>query len=143
MTPDAGQIPVALLGMVWRDLWPLLEPAFALSPEKDDLLAGIYARRFQLWAVYDKTVPVGCIVTRLNRRAGTSDRLDCRVWLVGGKKLSRWAPSFLEKLIPWAKAEGAEVISGAGRRGWARVVPHLGFDLVGDENGCPVWELVI
>jgi len=42
--PIATGIPVEHLHYVWADLWPLLEPAYVLSPEKADILAGLLAR---------------------------------------------------------------------------------------------------
>ena len=95
------------VGAVWADLWPLIWPAYEKSREKADLLGGIRSKDLQLWAVYEKNVPVAGIVSRLLRHEGTSS-LNCRLWLVGGSRLSEWAPDFMQKLIPWAKSEGCD-----------------------------------
>ena len=137
----ATGIPVAHLTLVWRDLWPLIEPAYRRSPEKEDLLAGLRARPLQLWAIYEGRAPIAAIVTRLNRHHGPHGYLDCRIWLVGGRGLSHWLPDFLAKLIPWARAEGCACLSGAGRKGWTPIARKLGCVRDGEEGGDTVWRL--
>jgi hypothetical protein len=117
----------------------LIKPALAFSEEKADILAGLYAKQLQLWGVYEHNIPVAGIVSRLLRREGTSS-LNCRVWLIGGERLSAWAPDLLSKLIPWAKAEGCDRLSAAGRKGWGRWAPRYGFVRVADEGDLPCWE---
>ncbi len=138
----ATGVPRQSLHDHWVGLWPLIKPAYDQSPEKDDILAGLMSKDFQLWAVYARNVPVAGIVTRI-LRVGTSSRLDCRLWLIGGERLSDWAPDLLNILIPWAKAEGCTTLSGSGRRGWARIVRRFGGVRIADENGQPAWELAI
>jgi hypothetical protein len=138
----ATGIPDNHIHLVWPTMWPLLKPAYEKSREKTDLLAGIMSRDLQAWAVYENNALVAGIVSRLLRPEGTSS-LNCRVWLVGGSRLSEWAPDFITKLIPWAKAEGCDRISGGGRRGWSRIVKQFGGVRVDDEDGAPAWELRI
>lgn len=126
---------------MWRDIWPLIEPAYRHSREKEDLLTGLAARRLQLWAIYQGSVPIAAVVTRLNRHLGPRDHLDCRIWLVGGRDLARWLGDFLEKLIPWARAEGCACLSGSGRKGWTRIARQLGCVPDGEEGGATVWRL--
>jgi hypothetical protein len=128
--------------LVWEQVWPLLEPAYALSPEKDDVFAGLVNRDFQLWVVFAMNKPVSGIVTRLWRDT-TSGSLDCRIWLVGGVCLSSWVSNFLSILIPWAKSEGCTTLSAAGRKGWARLGGKLGWKRVGEENGMPLWRFAL
>lgn len=139
--PVATGIPIAHLDLVWHELWPLIEPAWRRSREKGDLLAGLRARRLQLWAVYEGRTPIAAVVTRLNRHPGPRHHLDCRIWLVGGRDLARWLPDFLAKLIPWARAEGCACLSGAGRKGWTRIARRLGCVRDGVEDGDIVWRL--
>jgi hypothetical protein len=121
--PDVGMIPARLAAVVWPDLWPLIEPAWRRSRERVDLPAGFAARRLQLWAIYDGAVPVAAVVTRLNRHTDPNGTLDCRLWLVGGRGLAHWLSDFLDKVVPWARAEGCACLSGAGRKGWAACAP--------------------
>lgn len=136
----ATGIKAAHIGYVWKDLWPMLEPAHKRSADKSNVLAGIYSHRFQLWAVFDNVVPVAGIVTRFNR-VGTSGDLHCRIWLVGGCRLNDWAPDFIAKLALWAKSEGCVCLDGSGRKGWARIVSRFGGYRVDDEDGEPAWRL--
>lgn len=131
------------LGRAWADLWPLLQPAYALLPEPVSLLAGIRAKGLQLWAVFDKNTAVAGIVTRLVRHT-TSGELHCQIWLVGGSRLFHWAGDFLAKLKAWAKAEGCCAIVSAGvRRGWERVAPKLGFVKAHIDGPDQYWEVRI
>lgn len=138
----ATGIPSTHVPLVWDAVWPLLEPAFAQSPEKDDVFTGLLNRDFVLWMIYDKNKPVSGIVTRLWRDT-TSGSLDCRIWLVGGERLSDWVSDFLSILIPWAKSEGCTTLSAAGRKGWARLGAKLGWKRAGEENGMPVWSFAL
>lgn len=133
-------LPAALLWTHWPGIWPHLERAYRKSTEKGDILGGILSKRLQAWAIYEKNTPIAGIVTRLNRHGGTSGELHCHVWLIGGSRLSEWAPDFVATLIPWAKSEGACAITGNGRRGWARIMPKLGFQRVDDLDGLPCWR---
>jgi len=129
------------LGRAWADLWPLLEPAYRLSPEKHSLLAEIRAKALQLWAVFDKNTAVAGIVTRLMRHT-TSGELHCHVWLVGGSRLSEWIGDFLSKLKVWARSEGCVAIVAAGiRPGWERVAPRLGFAKAYVVGSDQYWEV--
>lgn len=128
------------IGAVWPDIWPLIEPAYAKSREKTDLLGGIRSKDLQAWAIYEKNQPLAGIVTRL-WRVGTSGELHCRIWLVGGSRMSEWAPDFIAKLSTWAKAEGCTELNGAGRRGWKRIVARFGGVSAPDEDGELAWRL--
>ena len=138
----ATGIPSTHVPLVWGQLWPLLEPAFAQSPEKPDLYAGLCNRDFTLWAVFDRNKPVASIVTLL-RRHTTSGSLDCRIWLVGGERLNCWVADFLNILIPWARQAGCTTLSASGRKGWARLGAKLGWERDGEEAGMPAWKVAI
>lgn len=143
MTPPiATGIPSPHLHHAWPDLWPLLKAAHEKSREKTDLLAGLMSKELTLWAVYEHNKPVAGIVTRL-WRVGTSGELHCRIWLVGGSRMSEWASDFIVKLSAWAKAEGCSELNGAGRRGWARTVTRFGGERAPDEDGEPAWRLAL
>jgi hypothetical protein len=141
--PVATGIQTADLHLAWPGLWPLLKPAYDACPDKRDILAGLYSRDLQLWAVYASKIPLAGIVTCLNQ-VGTSGELHCRIWLVGGSRLIEWAADFIEKLKLWAKAEGCVEIDGTGRPGWARIVGRFGGEMKDRlEDGRPAWRLVL
>lgn len=141
-SPVATGIPADHLGYAWPGLWPLVRKAWEKSDDKSEILTGLRDRRFQLWGVYDRLSPVAGIVTRLVRHT-TSGELHCHVWLVGGSRLSAWAPDFVAKLLPWAKSEGCVAVTGNGRLGWSRIMPKLGFSRVDDLDGLPCWKRAI
>lgn len=138
----ASGVPRDYLWDAWPQVWPLLKPAYDKSREKTDLLGGLLSKDLQLWLISDNLIPVAGIVTRLLRES-TSGNLHCRLWLVGGYRLSEWAPDFIAKLIPWAKAEGCTEINGSGRKGWRRIVARFGGVEDGEEDGQPVWRLAL
>lgn len=138
----ATGVPNDTLYALWPQLWPLLRPAYERSKEKTDILAGALSKDLQVWAIFDKKVPVAGICTKLLRDR-TSGDLQLRVWLVGGSRLKDWLPDFLAKASPWARSEGCTAITGSGRRGWARVAARLGCVRVEDEDGEPAWSLAL
>jgi len=145
--PIATGIPVSHLHLVWADLWPLLEPAYALSREKADILAGLQDRRFQAWAVYDTCGnsarrPIAAIVTRIWRDTETGET-DCRLWLVGGCRAHEWLPDFIAKVSTWARIEGCTRLTAGGRRGWWPLVRAYGGHRIADEDGSQAWALEI
>lgn len=122
----ATGIPSTRIGDVWSDLWPLLEPAARLTRENIDYLGGIRAKELQCWAIYEQNRPVAGIVTRLWTDTTSGERIS-QIHLVGGSRLLEWAADFLDKLTAWAKAEGCVWLEAAGRPGWKRIAPRLGF----------------
>lgn len=46
--------------------------------------------------------------------------LVCNVPWIGGKGMPVWLPKLQEIIETWAREAGAEYLSGAGRRGWAK-----------------------
>lgn len=128
----------------WPDLWPLIEPAYAKSDLKLDILGELIARRCVLWAIYAKNTAVAGIVVRLLTDGDKQPpEKHAHLWLVSGERLLEWTPALLEKLIPWAKAEGCCAITGNGRRGWSRIVPRFGGHRVEDRDGQPCFRLDI
>lgn len=139
---SASGVPRAMVGNVWADLWPLIQPAYDKSDEKTDILAGIYAQKLTLWGVWSKNRACAGIVTKLLLCEDKQpSEKHCHLWLVGGSRLLEWAPDFLSKLIPWAKSEGCNAVTGNGRPGWQRIVPKFGGYRVEDRNGQPCWRL--
>lgn len=130
----AGMIPLRRLHEVWHELGPLLEPAVLSSPDKPQVLAELLAQRADLWGIYEDGKPVAAIVTTKKEDG------RCLVWLVGGRRMNEWARQFLMVLADAARDAGCWAIWGTGRRGWARVMPKLGFERIDDHDGRPAWQ---
>lgn len=130
----AAMIPLRRLHEAWADLGPLLEPAVASSADKPNVLAELMAHRADLWGIYEDGKALAAIVT------AKQDDGRCLVWLIGGTRMREWARQFLEALAEAARAAGCWAIWGAGRRGWARVMPKLGFERIDDHNGRAAWQ---
>ena len=131
--------------LAWPQLWAAIEPAYRLSKEQpgpQEILRQIKNRELTAWCVFDDNKLVAGILVRLQRHV-TSGHLICRIWLVGGTRMSGWLPDFLSKLIPWAKQEGCIALIGSGRKGWARCARHLGCIRVEDEPEGAAWRLDI
>jgi hypothetical protein len=139
----ATGIPPEHVAIVWPALWPLLQAAYdRWSDDRADLLGGLAKLDYQLWAVFDGARPVAAIVTRLWTHTDTGAR-DCRLWLVGGRRMPEWLPDFISKLVPWARSEGCTRLTAAGRRGWWPFVASYGGYRIADESGLPAWALDI
>jgi hypothetical protein len=149
----ATGIPLRHLHLAWPDLWPLLEPAVARTPDYlqaqpgggPDVLARLIARDAQLWAIYDDGRPIAAVVTQITLDAAGK---RCRLWLIGacpeaarrGSRLRAWADELIDKIEPWARALGCVALWGSGREGWARIVNRMGGKEIGTIAGFPAWE---
>ena len=140
--PVATGIQTADLHLAWPGLWPLLKPAYEYSPDKDDILAGLMAKRFALFGVYASSRPVAGIVAKILVRGDKQPtEKHAHLWLVGGHRLSEWSADFINKFVPWAKAEGCCAVTGNGRKGWDRIVRKHGGYRTEDVQGLPAWRL--
>jgi hypothetical protein len=137
MTMTATGIPLRHLHLVWPDLWPLLEPATLLAPEKPDVLGRLLSQHAQLWAIVEDGSPVAAIVTEIT----LLPEKRCRIWLVGGTRMRDWAGDFLMTIERWARAHGCSALWGTqSRAGWLRIVRKFGGKEAGIVNGQPTWE---
>ena len=130
-------IPLRHLQLAWPDLWPLLEPAVARTPDKPDVLARLIARDAQLWDVYDDSRPIAAVVTQI---AGGAEGKKCRLWLVGGTRMREWADELVVEVQAWARSLGCVALWGSGREGWDRIVKRMGGTSIGSIAGFPAWE---
>lgn len=145
MRPVATGVGREHIELVWPWWWPLIKPAYERSDDKpapQEILRQIKTNRLQCWAVFDNNAPCGGICTKLLRDT-TSTHVECLLWLISGERLSSWAPDFLSKCIPWAKAEGASRLVAGGRKGWARVAKRYGFEPIEPRDGVPYWARAI
>jgi hypothetical protein len=136
-TATTTGISLSHLHLVWPDLWPLLEPATLLAPEKPDVLGRLLSQHAQLWAVYEDGKPLAAIVTEIT----LMPEKRCRIWLVGGTRMREWAGDFLAMIEHWARAYGCAALWGTqSRAGWLRIVRKFGGEEAGIINGQLTWE---
>jgi hypothetical protein len=143
-----GGVPLPYLHLVWHELWPLLEPAVKRTPDysqakpggRPDVLARLLARDAQLWAIYQDATPVAAIVTTIMLDRSAGDAKKCRLWLIGGARVSEWAGDFLPQVEDWARGLGCIALWASGREGWARLARNLGWENVGTVAGFPAWQ---
>lgn len=113
---------------LWPVVAPLLAPALSRSPDRPDLPAALRAHTAQLWVVLDDVPPaslLAALVTRVSDHPDGARR--CLLWLAGGRAVRRWAAAAVATIGAWARAEGCAELWGAGRPGWRRYAPALGF----------------
>lgn len=132
-------IPTTDLARVWPTLWPMLEPAIRASVSKPNILAALYAREAELWAIVDDGRPIAAIVTQVQ----ATPEPRCLLWMIGGSRVREWAADFMTVLIYVARAGGCVSIVGAGRRGWARIVKKFGGEPIDPIEGSPAWRLAL
>lgn len=130
------------VGVVWPDIWPLIEPAYEKSDLKLDVLSELFAQRCVLWAIRaNNRFVAGIVVLLLKDEDKQPPEKHAHLWLIGGSRLSEWTPDFLPKLTAWAKADGCCAITGNGRLGWDRIVRKYGGRRIEDRNGQPCFRL--
>jgi hypothetical protein len=133
-----ASIHLHALPFAWPVLWPMLEKAARRTPgiTELDVRRTIESGHAQLWAIVENGQPVAAITTEVTLEPETR----CRIWLVGGSRMTEWAPTFMAAIEPWARSLGCKAIWGTqSRRGWARIVKFMGGDEFGTLNGIPAW----
>jgi hypothetical protein len=126
------------LGLFWGHLWSFLGRAAKRTNGGDEAtVRGMIASgNAQAWLVLDETRYIAAVVTQITL---LDPRKGCRLWLIGGSRMSEWAQVFLDRLEPWARSLGCSVIWGMpSRAGWRRVVATMGGEQI-EMDGRPVW----
>ena len=110
------------------DIWKRCRPWLlaALQPEcgtETTLLADLEMGLAQLWVGEGAAMVTQCVDEAEGR--------VLHVWLAGGDlaEILRLKPG----VEAWGRAHGCLSVTLSGRKGWARVLRHLGFEKVGDE----------
>jgi hypothetical protein len=131
-------VPRTELSFAWPALWPLLERAAGRTAggSEADVRATIESGHAELWVVLEEGRPLAAVTTQIT----LEPEKRCRLWLVGGCRMTEWAADFMAVVEPWARAWGCKAIWGAqSRRGWARIVRLMGFEEIDTVDGTPAW----
>lgn len=88
------------------------------NPSEDDLLRGLYERKYLLW-----TSPNAAAVTHITEY---DNRLSCVIYLVAGN-LNEILGEGREAVEAYANEKGCKGFTLFGRKGWQRVLETVGF----------------
>jgi len=112
--------------LVWPDIHEYMEGAAKYTFgrfEADDIKAGLYEGKQQLWIAFDDTIK-GAVITEIV----TYPRMNTLVMhFTGGIDLKSWKADMLALLQQFARDRGCNSIESYGRRGWERVFKNDGF----------------
>lgn len=124
-------------GALIERMWPALELLFAkVTPstngcyEPVDILHAIQRREQQLWVAWDEATDTldAAMTTAILRHPR---RTACQVKYVAGSNMRRWKDEFVKAVERFARAEGATLLEGFFRPGWARAWPGAATHGVG------------
>jgi len=120
-------IPTEHVLVVWPTVDEMLEKAAGTTDGRFDklsILDELIENRIQLWVVYEDSIPVAAVTTRLSQfREFKSLSID---W-VGGEKMGEWIDQVLSTIKLFAKDNGCKRLEGRGRTGWKRVLKRYGW----------------
>lgn len=134
----ATGIPLRDLDLLWPQAWPLLERAATRTDggSEETVLEKLLQGEAQLWGIFDGDRMVAAITTQITV---LEPEKGCRLWLVGGERMDRWAEEFLAKVEFWARSLGCTVVWGTpSRAGWRRIVRLMGGEEI-TMDGNPAW----
>ena len=135
---SVASIHLHALSFAWPILWPMLEKAARRTPgiTEMDVRRTIESGHAQLWAIVENGQPVAAVATQVT----LEPEKRCRVWLVGGSRMTEWLPDFLKSLSPWARGLGCTMIWGTqSRSAWVRIARTLGCEPIEPFNDIPAW----
>lgn len=104
---------------------PMVDPSTG-EPARDE--QGRIPAAMQLFVAVDprEKCMLGAIVTEILEYP---QKRVCVIALVGGVELERWLDG-IRDIELWAKDHGCQQVEVPGRRGWERVLSHLGYQPV-------------
>lgn len=118
--PEWYEVPA-----LWTEIEPWIADALAVGIvyQPPDILRALLCKEMKLWIARDGERIKACAVTQL----GNYPRLRvCSILVIGGVEMHEWL-SYNGEVEEWAKSQGCEAVEGMGRRGWAKVLPKLGW----------------
>lgn len=119
---------------MWPVVGPLLAPAVRHSNgcyELEDVLADIKRGHQQLWVDCDEADPRRIYAAMTTVFDQYPRKKTLKVVFIGGTRMKKWLGEFIECVERHAKANGAVMLEGFFREGWARVWPGARVSGVG------------
>ena len=102
-----------------------------------ELLDDIKAKRACLWLILDGNEPLATALTEILHEDGET---FVAVFGLGGSQMWKWARTFAETIVEYARDEGCSRVRFAGSEAWGRVVPHC--QRIGTRDGQAIFERV-
>jgi hypothetical protein len=93
-------------------------------------------REAVLWLVLDDTNPIAGGFTHVATRNDGTKVIE--ITAMGGTQAKRWIGAMRKRLHAFRKAEGADLITAYGRKGWGRLVGEQPVGL--RDDGCWIYE---
>ena len=101
----------------------------------EELLDDIQAKRACLWLVLEGGDPLATAVTEIIHENGEK---FVAVYGLGGAQMWKWARTFAQTIVDYARDEGCGNVRFAGSEAWGRVVPHC--KKIGTRDGQAIFE---
>ena len=120
----------AEIDKVWFDVSRLLERIKDCDKTLTEIYQGLRDRKYQLWTGWEDAGLSLVLVTETYTLKG---RQVCSLFLCAGNDMDRWLDYFpaVEK---WAESKNYEVCQLVGRKGWARVLQAMGYQVTGRDG---------
>lgn len=111
-------------------LWPEIESLLQPATEGREVLHPADV----VWIAFEGPTLFAAATSRL------FDDGTAQLRLAGGCRHKEWAEQLSDTVSAWAKAAGANRLTGRGRKGWARYARAFGWDASGADDGRLLFE---
>lgn len=101
----------------------------------DELIDDVKAKRAVLWLILEGQEPLATALTEIIHENGEK---YVAVFGLGGNQMWKWARTFSQTVVDYARDEGCERVRFAGSEAWARIVPHC--HRIGTQDGQAIFE---
>lgn len=113
-------ITIDHLGIVWREVVPMLTPALGEDELIDHVERHLHLGTAQLWIAADPERIHAAAVTEIVTKG---KRKYCNIWLTGGSGVNNWL-KYINTIERWAKEQGCHaMLIEKARSGWKHLLP--------------------